>query len=159
MSAKENLPDGEVLKLIDYPSFFDLLGIELPANRDRIMARLEKERLISRADNGNWNILNKGEVLFAKDLSGFPKLHRKALRVIHYQGNNRVETLHEQVSNKGYAYGFEGLIAYINGRIPHNEVLGTAFRKDIPMFPEVAIRELVANALVTKTFSSKAQAQ
>jgi predicted HTH transcriptional regulator len=54
---------------------------------------------------------------------------------------------------KGYAHGFEGLITYINARLPHNEVLGSALRKDIPMFPELSIRELVANALIHQDFS------
>ena len=53
---------------------------------------------------------------------------------------------------RGYANGFEGLIDFINARIPHNEVLGTALRKDVPMFPEISIRELVANALIHQDF-------
>jgi predicted HTH transcriptional regulator len=73
--------------------------------------------------------------------------------VIHYQGRTRIVTLHEQMGPKGYANGFEGLISYINGRLPHNEVLGTALRKEVPMFPEMSIRELVANALIHQDFS------
>lgn len=72
--------------------------------------------------------------------------------MIHYKGDNRLETLHEQIGNRGYANGFEGLIGFINARIPHNEVLGTALRKDVPMFPEISIRELVANALIHQDF-------
>jgi ATP-dependent DNA helicase RecG len=73
--------------------------------------------------------------------------------VIHYRGENRIETLHEQVGNRGYANGFEGLVGFINARLPHNEVLGTALRQDVPMFPEISIRELVANALIHQDFS------
>tara|TARA_B110000093_G_scaffold183298_1_gene233387 strand:- start:14363 stop:15265 length:903 start_codon:yes stop_codon:yes gene_type:complete len=129
------------------------MGLDLPTNRDRMIERLEKELLIARSDDGSWNLLNLGALLFAKQLSSFPTLNRKALRVIHYKGNNRMETLHEQIGNRGYANGFEGLIGFINARIPHNEVLGTALRKKVPMFPEIAIRELVANALIHQDFA------
>jgi len=49
---------------------------------------------------------------------------------------------------KGYASGFEGLISYINGLLPRNEHIGAAFREVQPLFPELAIRELIANALI-----------
>jgi ATP-dependent DNA helicase RecG len=36
--------------------------------------------------------------------------------------------------------------------IPSNEVIGQALRRTVPMFPELAIRELVANALIHQDF-------
>jgi len=68
--------------------------------------------------------------------------------VIVYKGRNRVETLREHVSTKGYATGFKEMIRYINEQLPANEVLGQAFRTEFRMYPEMAIRELVANALI-----------
>lgn len=152
LPAQEKVSAEEIVKLLDYPSYFDLMDLDLPTNRDLIIERLEKENFICRTDSGSWNILNLGALLFAKELSAFPSLNRKALRVIHYKGDLRLETLHEQIGNRGYASGFEGLIGFINARIPHNEVLGTALRKDVPMFPEISIRELVANALIHQDF-------
>lgn len=32
--------------------------------------------------------------------------------------------------------------------LPSNEIIGQALRKDVPMFPDLAIRELVANAII-----------
>jgi ATP-dependent DNA helicase RecG len=153
LTATGELTAEEVLRLIDYPAYFDLMGMDLPSNRDQILARLQSETLITGTDSAKWRILNLGALLFAKSLADFPGLARKALRVIHYQGRTRIVTLHEQVGAKGYANGFEGLISYINARLPHNEVLGTALRKEVPMFPEMSIRELVANALIHQDFS------
>lgn len=82
----------------------------------------------------------------------FRTLQRKAVRVILYQGDSRIQTMKEQVSGKGYACGFEGLISYINALLPTNEVIGQALRKTVPMYPELAIRELVANALIHQDF-------
>ena len=58
----------------------------------------------------------------------------------------------EQVGAKGYASGFEGLIDFINGLLPSNEVVEQALRRTVPMFPELAVRELVANALIHQDF-------
>ena len=58
----------------------------------------------------------------------------------------------EYVVNKGYANGFEGLITYINSIVPHNEIMGEALRKDVPMYPELVVRELVANVIIHQNF-------
>ncbi|MEI6124926.1 MAG: RNA-binding domain-containing protein, partial [Pseudomonadota bacterium] len=133
--ASEHASDDDVLRLLDYSAFFDLLGLSLPENRKGILSRLEDEEMILPCTAGGWNITNLGAILFAKKLREFPLLKRKALRVIQYRGTSRVETLKEQEGGKGYACGFEGLISYINGLLPANEVIEQALRKSVPMFP------------------------
>ena len=152
MVAVENLGVDQVLKLLDYPAYFDLMKLPLPENRDQILAALSAERLIGRMESGQWLITNLGAILFAKRLEDFRTLSRKAVRVIQYQGDSRIQTLKEQVSGKGYACGFESLISYINALLPANEVIGQALRKNVAMYPELAIRELVANALIHQNF-------
>jgi predicted HTH transcriptional regulator len=150
--ATERASADEVLRLLDYPAYFDLLERPLPADRDAILAALAEDRLIRRSDAGGWDITNLGAVLFAKRLDAFHALHRKAVRVIQYRGAGRTETMRERVGGKGYACGFEGLIAYINGLLPANEAIGQALRKNLPMYPDPAVRELVANALIHQDF-------
>ncbi len=146
--AVERATGDEVLHLLDYPAYFDLLERPLPANRDGILDALASERLIHPSDAGGWDITNLGAILFAKRLDPFGGLRRKAVRVIQYRGKGRTETFKEQEGAKGYACGFDGLIGFINGLLPANEVIGQALRKSVPMFPELAVRELVANALI-----------
>jgi ATP-dependent DNA helicase RecG len=151
--AAQRLSADETLALLDYPAYFDLLGRPLPNGRDAILQALAEDHLIEREDAGTWAIRNLGAVLFAKRLSDFGRLQRKAVRVIAYKGISRVETLREQEGNRGYAAGFEGLIEFINGLLPSNEMIGQALRKTVPMYPELAIRELVANALIHQDLS------
>lgn len=150
--AIDRVQADEVLRLLDYPAYFDLLERALPADRDGILAALAGDGLIEHCDAGDWSITNLGAVLFAKRLDDFANLRRKAARVIQYRGISRIETLKEQVGSKGYASGFEGLVGYVNGLLPSNEVIGRALRRKVPMFPELAIRELVANALIHQDF-------
>lgn len=148
LPASEKLTADEVLKLLDYPSYFDLLDRPLPDGRSAILDALAADRLIEPVGGGFWNVLNLGAILLAKQLSDFDRLKRKAVRVIVYKGTGRIQTLREQEGVRGYAAGFEGLIGFINGLLPVNEVIGQALRKAVPVYPELAIRELVANALI-----------
>jgi len=150
--AVEHVTTDEVLRLLDYPSYFDLLEQSLPANRDGILEALSNDHLIRACEAGGFNITNLGAILFARKLGDFPQLKRKAMRVIQYRGRGRTETLKEQEDSKGYASGFAGLIGYINNLLPSNEVIEQALRKTVPMFPELAVRELEANALIHQDF-------
>jgi ATP-dependent DNA helicase RecG len=150
--AVENLPAEDVLRLLDYPAYFDLLDLPLPETRDGILAALEGDEMIASNTAGGWDVTNLGAILFAKKLGDFRGLRRKAVRVVVYRGDNRVETVREQEGAKGYACGFEGLIAFVKNLLPVNEVIGQALRKEVPMFPELAMRELIANALIHQDF-------
>lgn len=148
--AKRFATGDEVLKLLDYPSYFDLTRQPLPENRTGIFERLQADLLIREDVGGHWNITNLGAILFARDLSGFsPALARKAVRFVAYAGRNKAATVTNRLDEqKGYAAGFTGLVGYINNLLPKNEHIGAAFREAQPLFPELAIRELIANALI-----------
>lgn len=152
-TARDRLDEDEVLQMLDYPAYFDMLSIPLPDNRAGIIEALHADELIAKMAGTGWRVTNLGAVLMAKNLTSFPSLQRHAPRVIQYRGMNRLETVREQVGARGYAAGFEGLISFINGLLPMNEVIGQALRTTTPLFPELAIRELVANALIHQDFT------
>ena len=150
--AQENVSPENVLKALDYPAYFDLVHLPLPESRDHILASLKESGLITLSDFGLWNILNLGAILFAKNLLDFDSLKRKPTRVIFYEGNDKQNSIREHIATKGYASGFKELIDFINNFLPANEVLGVALRKNIPMYPERSIREIIANALIHQDF-------
>lgn len=148
------LTADQVLQLIDFPNYFDLIQLPLPSTRDFIIERLVQDKVIVR-DVSYFNITNLGALLFAKEIDQFEKLSRKAVRVIIYQGNNRIKTKREFIGKKGLAIGFEGLIKFLEEQLPSNEEIGKALRKTVSMYPILAIRELVANAIIHQDFSMK----
>lgn len=151
--AAQNLGVDQVFKLLDYSAYFDLTHQPLPEGREAILAALAADRMILRSDSGQWHISNLGAILFAKRLQDFPVLGRKAVRLIHYKGNGKLETVRELTGNKGYALGFAGLIDTLKTLLPSNEEIGKAFRQEVPMYPELALRELVANAIIHQDFN------
>lgn len=153
MIAMENVSGDFVLRELDYSSYFELLSQDLPSDKAKILEALIDDKMIVKAETGNYNITNLGAILFAKRLSDFPSLARKAVRVIKYEGTGRIGAASkEQVCGKGYACGFEGLITYITNLLPNNEIMGKALRKVVPMYPDIAVRELVANCLIHQNF-------
>jgi ATP-dependent DNA helicase RecG len=150
--AKSGVTADEVLNLLDFSKIFEMLHIPFPDSKAGILEKLAEEKLIVPRQSC-YDITNLGAILFATNLNSFEMLARKAVRVIFYKGNDRINALKEQIGGKGYAVGFEGLVDYISSKLPVNEEIGKALRKDIPMYPPIAIREFVANALIHQDFS------
>jgi predicted HTH transcriptional regulator len=154
--AKTDLGGDEVLTLLDFSVCFDLLKIPLPTDQRGILNKLAEEALVMSKPGGRFDVTNLGAILFAKNLSQFERLGRKALRIIKYKGEGRTETEREwrdPPAQKGYALAIEAALAFISSQLPHNEPIGQAFRSEVRLYPENAIRELVANALVHQDFT------
>ncbi len=150
--AKVGVSEDQVLNLIDYPTAFRLLNIPLPENRTAIIDKLQEEQFVVKRPSC-YDITNLGAILFANKLSDFITLKRKAVRLIFYKEEDRINAIREVYIDKGYAIGFEGLIQNISDNLPSNEQIGKVFRQDIPIYPPLAIREFVANALIHQDFS------
>lgn len=152
LKAAERMPGDQVLGLLDVQSFLDSLKLPFPKDSDRVLERLTEEALIVPEESGTWSITNLGALLFAKDLNAFSRLGRKSLRVIVYSGRNRLLTQREEMFKAGYAVSLESSLAFIKAVLPRNEEIRKSLRHEVPMYPELAIRELVANALIHQDF-------
>jgi ATP-dependent DNA helicase RecG len=150
--ALDNLSADDVVRLLDTQSYFDLIKVPYPANREGVLKRFESEKLVTHHD-GRYAVTSLSAVLFAKKLEDFPTVWRKAPRVIVYDGKSKLATKLDQPGTKGYATEFQGLIDFINAQVKSNEIIEKALRRQVKMFPEIAIRELVANALIHQDFN------
>jgi len=146
--AKEAVSGEDVLHLLDYSAYFRLQGKPLPEHKHDILQTFERDRLIKKQFGDRWDILNLGAILFAEQLSDFEKIERKAVRIIRYEGSAKLETIRERIGAFGYAKSFEAMILVIDAQLPKRERIGRALREVTSPFSELAIRELVANALV-----------
>ena len=151
--AKDNLSVADVIRLLSTETYFDLMKLPYPSNQNGVIEKFINENLVLKSQG--YAITNLAAILFAKNLPEFESVHRKSVRVIVYKGKNKVETIREQIGSKGYALGFSGLVDWINSQLPANEEIGKALRNESRMYPEIAIRELVANALIHQDLSVK----
>jgi ATP-dependent DNA helicase RecG len=151
--AMQNVPEDQIFSFLSGPAYFDLMKLPHPENRSSILQRFISEKLVVASDRGGYDITNLGAILFAKNLDDFDRLSRKTLRMIIYRGDSRMETIKEYEMKKGYALGLEEAVAYINDQLPQYEHIGDVFRQEVRMYPKIAIRELVVNALVHQDFN------
>ncbi len=152
LRASTLLRPEDVLKKIDIEGIHRLLNRPLSEKSDELLRWLTDEKIIE-PDGGGYYITNFGAIATARRISEFEGLERKRLRIIRYKGLNKVETIDEIEGKKGYAIGFEGLIDHLKSILPHSEVIEKALRHEVSMYPEIALRELIANALIHQDFS------
>lgn len=143
----------DVLDTLDYRGVFELLRKPIPQSQEEILRWMEDEKMIESFDDAGYYITNFGALCCAHHLSQFDGLTRKNVRVIKYRGVTKGETEKEQLGTKGYAIGYEGLLSYINALLPSSEVIRSALRTETSVYPEIALRELIANALIHQDLS------
>ncbi len=143
-----NLDEDSMVSLMDFSRYYDKLEMPIPRNRDKILEDLQHEKFIVKNDAGNWNVTNIGALMIAKDLKKFENLHRRSVRVIWYKEKSRLNAIREKEFTGGYAFSHEDIVQYIMTIIPQEEIIVEATRKSIVSFPEIAIRELLANAMI-----------
>jgi predicted HTH transcriptional regulator len=152
-TARSSLTESQVLESLDFPGFFDLLRVEMPETRAGIVDFLARESFIGRSPLQGLSITHLGALLFARDLSSFSSVARKAVRVVTYEGNSRSGGVEQQGGSRGYASGFSGLLDYIQARLPRSESIEHGIRRSEPLYPDRAVRELVANMLIHQDLS------
>jgi len=150
--AKSDIYFSDLAQLLNFEAYFKLINQPIPQLNERLIQKFEEEKLIVK--NGDYyDITNLGAILFANNLNDFDFLYRKVIRVIAYKSDNRIETEREYTGKRGYAVAFSKLIDFLDALLPKNEIIERALRKEVSIYPFIALRELIANALIHQDFS------
>jgi len=152
LHASKLLNEIEVITLIEYGKILELLDKPIPSNINEITQWMVEEKMLVDVDGKGFYITNFGAIAAAKDLTKFDGLSRKSVRLIKYDGKNKSGSSKEFPGNRGYAIGFEGLIQFTKGLLQDSEVIKSALRVETAIYPEVALRELIANILIHQDF-------
>lgn len=152
LRASPLLEADTVIAALDLTTITKLRDRPLPEDRQALLRWLADEKMITFEGSG-YSITHFGAIAAARRLEDFDSLARKRIRVIRYRGTNKVDTIDELVGQRGYAVGFEGLIGHLKRSLPHSEVIRQALRAEANVYPEIALRELIANTLIHQDFS------
>ena len=152
LRASALLRSTQITELLDLSRIAELLQRQLPDDETELMRWLCDEKMIV-PDGKGYYITNFGAIAAARKLDQFESLKRKRIRVIRYRGANKVETIDEHMGQRGYAIGFEGLINYLKRILPHSEVIQQSLRVEVSLYPEIALRELIANTFIHQDFN------
>lgn len=152
-SAKRDLTLEIAISMLDYGKYFELTKKEVPSDFQNIVHYLIEDGIVKRQDNGLYSITNLGAVLFAQDINVFSTISRKAIRIVKYNGKNKACDTQEYISKRGYAIDFENILDVIKVFIAEKQRIEGALRVEKAVYPSIAIREILANALVHQDFS------
>ena len=151
--AMSHQSTDDVLHRLNAETYYRLKGDDLPKSPTEIIRRFVQLGCIKDNMEGGYDILNLGALLFANDIELFPSIASKSVRVIKYSGKDKSKSEGEIEGKKGYAVGFRGMLKYITDRLPKEEKFEGGIRKTASKYSEIAIREIVANALIHQDFT------
>lgn len=145
--------DEELLEALDARQIFEILGRPQPSTQAETIEWMATEKFIIRESCGGGYVTNLGAIAAANRLSDFGDISRKAIRIIVYDGLNKAKTIREREGSKGYAITFQAIMHNVTMLLPQSEVIEQALRKKLTVYPEVALREIIANALIHQDFT------
>src|SRR5262249_46712498 len=100
-----------------------------------------------------FDITNLGAILLARDVEKFPSISGKSVRVVQYAGRDKSRSAFERQAKWGYAAGFANMLRWLMRRLPTEERYVNGVRRVLPRYPEIALREIIANALIHQDFT------
>lgn len=157
--ALQNISFEQIVQLLSIETYFKEMNIPIPGSNDQVAEFLSASEIISPEKNGLYSITNLGALTLARNMNHFPKLKRHSLRVIKYNGENKLDAESDYTGMKGYAVGFQGLLNYVSDKVPKYELytdgsnLAGGKRQVASDYPNIALRELIANALIHQDFT------
>lgn len=153
LHASVLIDDERALEMLNPKPVLRMLQRPVPKQAEEMIDWMSNEKFVTRSQTNGLYVTNLGAITAARTLGEFPDLSRKAARVIVYDGLNKAKVKQEQEGNLGYANGFQGLIDFVSTRLPQSEIIKNALREKTTVYPEIALRELIANALIHQDFA------
>ena len=143
----------QIIKLLDYDKYLRLTKQELPTETKWIIEKMIQEKFVIVEDDWTYSITSLWALLLANDLNDFDFIRSKAIRVIVYKGNSKLERSHDFEYSQGYAIVFEWLMNDLISIVGSNEIITQSLRIDNKKYPPLALREFVVNSLIHQDFS------
>ncbi|MBQ3413321.1 putative DNA binding domain-containing protein [Candidatus Saccharibacteria bacterium] len=152
--AEPNLDRARVEELLDFDAMYNMRTRGTSVERDALFEEAVSCGMVIANKDSTYSITNLGALLYARNLADFRNLVNKTLRIIEYNGDSKIETRYEERMQGGYLVEFDKAYRIILERlVDHEEIGEDGIRKKVYRLPYVAVRELLANALMHQDFT------
>jgi ATP-dependent DNA helicase RecG len=155
LAARVDTSAEEVLELLDFETYHSLNSRPIPESAGAKLEPMTSDDLLKEELSGRFAITNLGALLYGRQLGKFKGLVAKEARLIQYKGTDRTIAVKEWRYPSGYACSFEAMLQQTMDSLPTREIYVGARRAQVPMCPELAVRELIANALIHQDFAMR----
>lgn len=145
--AKSHISAEVLFKDFDVNRLVGDLGYSRP-NNGSIVDVLVQEGLVHDNLQGGLDVTNLLVLTASNDMRQYPGLSRKGVRVITYSGKSKLNTVNDTEGRRGYATTFSSLLKFVMEKIPHKEQMLHGRRITVHNIPELAVREILANAII-----------
>jgi predicted HTH transcriptional regulator len=153
LNATSLLTDAQVTAALQVRPILAMLGRPVPSSTEELLAWMVAEDFVRPNPSGGNYVTHLGAVAAAENLADFDDVGRKTVRLIVYEGTNKVVTRLEQELTQGYAVGFQSLMQRVMAVLPQSEHIEQGLRRVKTVYPEIALREVIANALIHQDFT------
>ncbi|MES2616227.1 MAG: ATP-binding protein [Bdellovibrionota bacterium] len=144
--------DYDLDHYFDFSIVFDRLGNQKFLSKDAQYERLKNLKLLALIGT-KYVPTNLGIITCCRNLYTIPGFERCCVRVLTIAGTSKIVSAKEKIFTSGCILELDNIVKFIINTIPHNEVIQHATRVDTPIVPEIAIRELIGNAIVHRDYS------
>ena len=150
-TAASGLAADQIITMLDFGEFYKLTGKPIAMGSESIAEGLADYGFCKKQENG-WAITNLGAALFARDLRSFPSLEFRYVVVRQYKGASNLDISAETFFYEGYAISLDKIVGYVMSLLEKTEDILHPKRENKYPYPEVSIRELVANMVLHQSF-------
>ncbi|RFB87652.1 transcriptional regulator [Rhizobium leguminosarum bv. trifolii] len=150
--ALSNVTADDIFAMLDPDPIYDLTDEPRPKNNQEIIRKMVDAGFLLDNLEGRFDITNLGAIMLAHDVTVFPSIAGKTVRIVKYSGRDKSRSDFEQEGRKGYAVAFTAMMRFLMERLPKDERYIDGVRRMVPHFPETAVREVIANALIHQDF-------
>lgn len=158
--AVRDISPKQVANLLDLASFYRLRE-EQAEPIDKALDDLKRAKLVAAAPkHSRYHITRMGVLLLAHSIEECaPELTHKRVRLTKYKGSGKAGAiLCDEEWDKGWAVGFDEMVRFAFNQMDNQQVIRGVFREHDDFVPKVALRELLANAIIHQDFTRNGRA-
>lgn len=147
----DSLTPDEINQVLDLPAYFEFVGDKEKRTVEKSVATMHQSGLLVKSGPGLYGIPRYTALLAARETTTFAMLGNTDIRVIVYDGRNRLASAISDIEyHQGLALTFQTIYQHILKSLPQREQINleTAKRETKPILPALAVREMLANAII-----------